>query len=179
LARRRRKERQKALMVEGKKAADTMSSAEHQVTEAAKRADRLEAEAEEARSALGTATSDLAEARASLALKSTLLDGLEGELAEASKMVKEAEAERDAARSDLARVSRELAEAREADSDARSLRNRLKAKSEEIVKLADQIRRLKAFLDSRHLLQVYLNLRLEDAVDSSAPTEPVAGPAGG
>ena len=175
LARRRRKERQRSLMEAGKKASDTVGSATRQTAEMIERANRLEAEAADTRTSLGIATSELAEARAALALKATLLDGLEGELEEASRMVKEAEAERDAAKSDLARVSRDLAEAKEADSDARSLRNRLKAKSDEIIKLADQIRRLKVFLDRHKLLGAFLNLHPDQV--GSLTEAPAAGPA--
>ena len=150
LARKRRKERQRSLMEAGKKAVDTVGVAGRQATEAAERAARLEAEAAETRSALGVATSDLAAVRQALEVKTTLLGGLEDELKQASGMVDEM--------SNLARKSRELDEARAADSDARSLRNRLKAKSDEIIKLADQIRRLKGFLDHHNLLKAYFNL---------------------
>ena len=158
LARKRRKERQRSLMEAGKKAVDTVGVDGRQANEAAERAARLEAEAAETRSALGVATSDLAAVRQALEVKTTLLGGLEDELKQASGMVDEMKAEVEASKSNLARKSRELDEARAADSDARSLRNRLKAKSDEIIKLADQIRRLKGFLDHHNLLKAYFNL---------------------
>ena len=158
LARKRRTERQRSRMEAGKKAVDTVGVAGRQATEAAERAARLEAEAAETRSALGVATSDLAAVRQALEVKTTLLGGLEDELKQASGMVDEMKAEVEASKSNLARKSRELDEARAADSDARSLRNRLKAKSDEIIKLADQIRRLKGFLDHHNLLKAYFNL---------------------
>ena len=157
-ARKRRKERHRLLMEAGKKADATVGSAERQAAEAAERAARLEEEASDVRSALGSTTNELAEVRKELALKITLLEGLEDELKQASAMVAEMKAETDAAKSELARATKELAEAREADSDARSLRNRLKAKSDEIIKLADQIRRLKGFLDHHNFLKAYFNL---------------------
>ena len=182
-ARKRRKERHRLLMEAGKKADATVGSAERQAAEAAERAARLEEEASDVRSALGSTTNELAEVRKELALKITLLEGLEDELKQASAMVAEMKAETDAAKSELARATKELAEAREADSDARSLRNRLKAKSDEIIKLANQIRRMKEFRDRHNLLKPYLNLNPETAASSAVPAagieaEPAAEPAG-
>ena len=182
-ARKRRKERHRLLMEAGKKADATVGSAERQAAEAAERAARLEEEASDVRSALGSTTNELAEVRKELALKITLLEGLEDELKQASAMVAEMKAETDAAKSELARATKELTEARAADSDARSLRNRLKAKSDEIIKLVNQIRRMKEFLDRHNLLKPYLNLNPETAASSAVPAagieaEPAAEPAG-
>ena len=182
-ARKRRKERHRLLMEAGKKADATVGSAERQAAEAAERAARLEEEASDVRSALGSTTNELAEVRKELALKITLLEGLEDELKQASAMVAEMKAETDAAKSELARATKELTEARAADSDARSLRNRLKAKSDEIIKLANQIRRMKEFRDRHNLLKPYLNLNPETAASSAVPAagieaEPAAEPAG-
>ena len=182
-ARKRRKERHRLLMEAGKKADATVGSAERQAAEAAERAARLEEEASDVRSALGSTTNELAEVRKELALKITLLEGLEDELKQASAMVSEMKAETDAAKSELARATKELTEARAADSDARSLRNRLKAKSDEIIKLANQIRRMKEFRDRHNLLKPYLNLNPETAASSAVPAagieaEPAAEPAG-
>lgn len=170
LARKRRKERQRSLMEAGKKAVDTVGVAGRQATEAAERAARLEAEAAETRSALGVATSNLAAVRQALEVKTTLLGGLEDELKQASGMVDEMKAEVEASKSNLARKSRELDEARAADSDARSLRNRLKAKSDEIIKLADQVRRLKAFLDKHNLINAYYGQHPEVASSPESPS---------
>ena len=169
-ARKRRKERHRLLMEAGKKADATVGSAERQAAEAAERAARLEEEASDVRSALGSTTNELAEVRKELALKITLLEGLEDELKQASAMVAEMKAETDAAKSELARATKELAEAREADSDARSLRNRLKAKSDEIIKLADQVRRLKAFLDKHNLINAYYGQHPEVASSPESPS---------
>ena len=79
-------------------------------------------------------------------------------------------AEVEASKSNLARKSRELDEARAADSDARSLRNRLKAKSDEIIKLADQVRRLKAFLDKHNLINAYYGQHPEVASSPESPS---------
>ena len=182
-ARKRRKERHRLLMEAGKKADATVGSAERQAAEAAERAARLEEEASDVRSALGSTTNELAEVRKELALKITLLEGLEDELKQASAMVAEMKAETDAAKSELARATKELTEARAADSDAHSLRNRLKAKSDEIIKLANQIRRMKEFRDRHNLLKPYLNLNPETAASSAVPAagieaEPAAEPAG-
>jgi len=181
LARKRRKERQRSLMAEGKKATDTMGSAERQVVEAAEKVARLEAEAAEARSALGIVTADLAKARQDLAVEKTLREGLEVELETASVTVNMAEHDRDQAQESLGKLVRKMSELQRADMDARPLRNRLKAKSDEIIRLGGQIRRLKEFLDRHNLLKAWLNQHPEAEVPPSVPEEktPVPGPAAG
>jgi hypothetical protein len=156
IARQRRKARQKSLMEAGKKAADVVGSAQRQVLEAVARTSKMEMELGVARTSLGLVTDDLGKTRKELEVKEVLLGGLESELKEASATVVSLETERDAVQKELETVRKELDDLKQADSDARSLRNRLRSKSDEIVRLASQFRSAKSFLDSHHLLGLYL-----------------------
>lgn len=155
-ARQRRKARNKAFVEAGKKAVDTVTSAQRQALEAVERASRMEMELAVARTSLGRATDELSEARREMEVKGVLLSGLEDELKQASTITQSLEAERDALCKEMGEIRKELEAVKMADSDARSLRSRLRSKSEEIVRLAAQFRSAKSFLDSHHLLGLYL-----------------------
>ena len=155
VARKRRKDRQRALMETGKKAEDLVSAAGKQAQETAAKLAASEAEVVSAHRELGLATTELAASRRELAVKITLLAGLEDELKTASEMVKTMEAERDEATKQLGKVRGELIDLKQTDRDTKSLRNRLQRKSDEIIGLGAKVRGLRAFLDEHRLLKSF------------------------
>ena len=142
-ARQRRRSRQKHLVEAGRQAEDLVSTYKLQATEAVARAGRLEAEAAKARQDFGDVSNQASEAARSLRANTTILEGLRGELELAAQVVDSTRAERDDLSQSLERARKELVEARAADSDARSLRDRLRKKSEEIDELKAQLREAK------------------------------------
>lgn len=169
-ARQRRKARNKAFVEAGKKAVDIVASSQHQALEAVERTSKMEMELAMARTDLGRVTDELSEARREMEVKAVLLSGLEDELREVSSIIRSLETERDALRKEMGEIRKELEAVKTADSDARSLRNRLRSKSEEIVRLAAQFRSAKSFLDSHHLLGLYLKSH-PSSEDPVSPSE--------
>ena len=139
-ARQLRRTRQKHLVEAGRQAEDQVAAYRQQAMEAIERAGRLEADAAKSRQDLGDATNRAAELDIALKANATILEGLRGELELAAQVMDSARSERDAMSRELAVVRKELEEARAADSDARSLWNRLRKKSEEIDELKAQLR---------------------------------------
>ena len=136
-ARQRRRAHQKQLVASGRQAEDLVSAHRQQAADAVARAARLEAEAAEARKALGAVTNQWVEADRELKSKTLMLEGMRGELELAARVV-------DSVR--LVNVRRELEIARAADIDAKSLRFRLQRKSEEIESLKSRLREAQAAL---------------------------------
>jgi len=154
-ARRRRKDRQRQLMEVGKKASDVVAKAEQQVQVTGSRLAQLEAEVVSAHKDLGIATDELALARVELQTKIVLLGGLEDELKTASETVRSLETERDEIKKQLRAACTELDAVKKADSDTKSLRNRLQRKSEEIVQMGTKVREMRSFLDAKRLLKTF------------------------